>query len=194
MNIQGPALETLTRRLAECPADFLAEPRIGKNGIVQVAAIVGDVLMSMGDLPTRQQLAIFQQTDAKKFRNWLSTVLIASWLLSDEWFRAKHELMQAAYRFLAQTSSEMATYTTAPKFVTDPDRREELVRMCLKDLGLRPGGETEAQAQDRLATLSAAERERVIRAARQAEQRAREIREAMAKKAAQEAADKASRE
>jgi uncharacterized protein YoxC len=61
-------------------------------------------------------------------------------------------------------------------------------------LGLRPGGESESQALDRLTTLNTAERQRVIRAAREAEERARAIREAMAKKAAEEAADKWTRE
>ena len=69
-----------------------------------------------------------------------------------------------------------------------------MVRLCLRDLGLRPEGETEAQAQDRLTTLSTAERSRVLAAARQAEERARAVREAMAKQAAEEAAAQYSRE
>jgi len=59
---------------------------------------------------------------------------------------------------------------------------------------VRPAGETAAQAQDRLAAVSSGERLRVIEAARLAEERAREIREALARKAAQEAADKWTRE
>jgi hypothetical protein len=89
---------------------------------------------------------------------------------------------------------ELAKLNKAPQFVTDPDRREELVRMTLNQLGLRPQGETVAQAQDRLITLSTTERQRVLRAARAAEERAREIRTAMATQAAREAADKLSRE
>ena len=78
----------------------------------------------------------------------------------------------------------------APQLVSDPDRREELARLCLRALGLLPAGETAAQAQDRLTTLSTAERQRVIREAREAERRAQKIREAMVKKAAEEAAAK----
>ncbi len=77
---------------------------------------------------------------------------------------------------------------------SDPDRREELSRLCLRALNLRPAGETAAQAQDRLTTLNTVERQHVIAAARAAEERARQIREAMAKQAAEEAADKWSRE
>jgi hypothetical protein len=72
--------------------------------------------------------------------------------------------------------------------INDPDRREELVRLCLKGLGLIPQGESAAQAADRLTTLDSVERDRVIRETRQAEARAREIREAMARKRAEEAA------
>ena len=32
MQLEGPMLESLTRRLAETPEDFLAEPRIGLTG------------------------------------------------------------------------------------------------------------------------------------------------------------------
>ena len=78
--------------------------------------------------------------------------------------------------------------------VTDPDRREELARLALARLGFRPAGETVAQAQDRLTTLNSAERARVMKAAQVAEQRARQIREALARKAAEESADKWTRE
>jgi hypothetical protein len=192
---EGPLLETLTRRLAECPADFLAEPRIGSAGAVHVAAVVSDVLRDLGGAPlTVEQAAAFQATDAKKHRNRLSLVLIACWLLHDSWFVRQERFAAPAQEFLFLTLSELASVVKAPQCVTDPDRREELARLCLRQLGLRPAGETEAQAQDRLTTLNTAERQRVIRAARQAEARAREIREAMARKAAEEAADKWTRE
>jgi hypothetical protein len=192
---EGPLLETLTRRLAECPADFLAEPRIGSAGAVHVAAVVSDVLRDLGGAPlTVDQAAAFQATDAKKHRNRLSLVLIACWLLHDSWFVRQERFAAPAQEFLSLTLSELASVVKAPQCVTEPDRREELARLCLRQLGLRPAGETEAQAQDRLTTLNTAERQRVIRAAREAEARAREIREAMARKAAEEAADKWTRE
>jgi len=167
---------------------------MGARGVIAVAALVGDVLRALGEPVAPSDLAPFRATDAKKYRNWLSAVAIACWLLNDSWFHAHRALGKPAYRFLTQTLAEMATFTNAPKFSADADRREEIARMCLQDLGMRPAGETLAQAQDRLTTLSAAERQRVMRAAQHAEQRARAIREAMAKQAAQEAADKAARE
>lgn len=191
-------LEALTRRLAECPAEFLAEPRIGAGGQVSVAAVVADLLRDLGGprLTPAQAEALQprggQQTAAR--RNWLSLVLVAAWLLHDPWFRQAQRFGPAAAEFLSNQLVEPAGLGQAPKFITDPDRREELARLCLQGLGLRPAGETPAQAADRLATISTAERQRVLAAARQAEERARAIREAMAKKAAEEAAAQYSRE
>jgi len=195
MTQEGPLLESLTRRLAECPADFLAEPRIGAAGKVHVAAVVSDVIRDLGGEPLiRAQAVAFEPKDARQHRNRLSLVLVAGWLLHDPWFTQQKRFAAPAYDFLAMGLNELARHVKASSFVSDPDRREELARLCLKALDLRPAGETEAQAQDRLNTLNTAERQRVIQAARQAEQRAREIREAMARKEAEEATDKWSRE
>lgn len=192
---EGPLLETLTRRLAECPPEFLAEPRFGKSGQVQVAAVVADTLHALGaKLFSREQAAPFQQTDAKKYRNFYSLVLISCWLFTDDWFKAPGTYGYPALQFLTTELPALAEAVTAQKFITDPDRREELARLCLRALDVLPANETEAQAQDRLTTLNTAERQRVIAAARQAEERARQIREEMARKAAEEAADKWGRE
>jgi hypothetical protein len=192
---EGPLLETLTRRLAECPAEFLAGPRFGKSGVVHVEAVVSDLLVSLGGPPlTKDEAALFQRTEAKKHRNHYALVLIACWLLHDPWFREQQAFAEQARLFLSAGLDDLAGLVKAPQCVADPDRREELARLCLQALELRPAGETPAQAQDRLATLNTAERQRVIKAAREAEARAQAIREAMAKKAAEEAADKWSRE
>jgi hypothetical protein len=102
--------------------------------------------------------------------------------------------MSALLAVLGTTASELAEHVATPQLVTDPDRREELARVALARVGLRPAGETIAQAQDRLMTMSSAERQRVMRAARAAEERARAIREELARKAAQESADKYTRD
>jgi hypothetical protein len=86
--------------------------------------------------------------------------------------------------------NDLATVLRPEAVVTDPDRREEFVRLCLKHLGLRPSGETLAQAADRLTTLDSVERDGVIRKTRDAEARARAIREKMAEEAARAAAQR----
>ena len=197
MDPEGPALEVLTRRLAECPAEFLAEPRIGMNGQVRVAAVVADLLRDLGGpLLTAAQAEAFQPRgdQAAQPRNWLALVLVGAWLLGDPWFRQGQRFGAGAAEFLTSRLGEVATLNTAGKFITDPDRREELARLCLSGLGLRPAGESAAQAADRLSTISSSERRRVLEAARAAEARAQAVREAMAKKAAEEAAAQSSRE
>ena len=91
MKQEGPLLEALARRLAECPAEFLAEPRLGLTGSVQVAAVVADLIRDLGGAPlTNEQAAIFQpqssKRDRNRDRNRLRLVLIACWLLHDSWF------------------------------------------------------------------------------------------------------------
>jgi hypothetical protein len=201
MEIEGPPLESLTRRLAECPPEFLDEPYIKvtnkkTKGRVLVSAVVNDLIVELGGSSlTPAQLEQYSTAyDIPRTRNRLKLILIGCWLLHDPWFRQQNALAQTAYDLLATGLDELADLTTARKFITEPDRREELARLCLKALNFRPAGETEAQAQDRLATLNTAERQRVIKAAREAEERAQQIREAMARKAAEEAADKAGRE
>jgi hypothetical protein len=98
----------------------------------------------------------------------------------------------------------LSLHAAARSFYTDPDHREELARTVLARLGYRPAVETPAQAQDRLVSVSTAERQRVVNAARSvekraretrdAEKRAREVRAALARKAAEESADKWSRD
>jgi len=61
-------------------------------------------------------------------------------------------------------------------------------------LDYRPEGESEAQAKDRLSALSSTERQRLLDESRDAEKRAREIRQALARKAAEQSADKWTRE
>lgn len=190
----GPPLEALLRRLADCPADFLAEPRIGAAGAVHVPAVLSDLLVSLSGGALRpNQAATFNARDAGADRNRLRLALIAAWLLHDEAFGGR-DLAPRALSFLADDVTALAPFAPAERWLQDPDRREELARRCLQALGLRPAGETAAQAEDRLTTLDSAGRQQVIAAARQAEERARQVREAMAAEAARQASLKAMRE
>jgi hypothetical protein len=193
MEREGPLLETLTRRLTETPEEFLTEPRAGNTGQVHTAAVVGDLLRMLGHEARVGDLAPFSAND-RRDRNRLGMTLVLAWLLADEWFARTRPDMSGVLTVLGTTATELAEHIAPAKLVADPDRREELARVALARLGLRPAGETVAQAQDRLMTLSSAERQRVMRAARVAEERARSIREALARKAAQESADKYTRD
>lgn len=184
----GPPIERLTRRLAETPADFLESPvRSDGKPVVNVAAVVSDLLVDLGGtLLSPLEAASFGR---KRDVRTLTTTLIAAWMLHDDWFRETARFPDSVRRLLlGDELQEIAQLVEPSMFVTDPDRREELARICLDRLGVRPKGESQATARDRLTTLSTIERQRVIRETREAQERMRQIQEAMRRKAAQEAA------
>ena len=193
MTRDGPPLETVLRRIVDTPPDFLAEPKIGKRGVVHVDAIAGDVAALLGGAVSRTGLHRYTATDSRE-QNRLAIALLACWVYADAWLRAAGINPQEMLNALDALSNELAPHAPAKSFHTDPDRREELARTALARLGLRPAGETQTQAQDRLINVSAAERKRTVDAARGAAERVRAIREALARKAAEESADKMWRE
>lgn len=194
MKTPGPALEVLTHRLADMPAEFLAEPRIGDTGTVSVVALVFDLLVRLGVQAQADALQPFAGTTLKADRNRLALVMVTVWLMADDWFTSQAFKQGDLIAVLGASLNELASATPAHQFVQEPDRREELVRHVLAQLGYRPAGESERQATDRLSSVSGAQRKRLLEASRKAEQRAREIRAALAKKEAEESADKWSRE
>ena len=194
MNKTGPVLEILTRRLAETPPDFLAEPVVAGSGSVMVPALVNDLAAMHGARLPQARLGAFAGTAAHVDRNRLALVMIAVWLLADDWFLGQQIAPAMLADLLIDPMAELAVGTPAHKFVNDPERREELARVILAFLDYRPQGESEAQATDRLAAVSATARRKLLAASRASEQRARQIREALAKKAAEESADKWTRE
>jgi hypothetical protein len=195
MRNEGPPLEQLTHRLAECPGEFLLPPRRGAEGIVDVPALVGDHFRALGvPAPTPAELAALGEGGGAHAVNRLRLMAVATWILRDDWFLARPDLARATFVFFATGFEQLAPVLPADKAVADPDRREELVRHCLAALNLRPSGETVAQATDRRTTLDSLERARVTKKTREAEARAREVREMMARRAAEEAAAKVSRE
>lgn len=184
MTAEGPPLEALLRRLIECPPEFLLPP--GGRGAerIDLDAIVADHFRALvGAPPPRLRLA-----DPARHAAQATLTAVATWLLHDPWFLARPDLAERTQALLETGLAPLAKVVAPADCVRDPDRREELVRRCLRALGLRPAGETEARAADRLATLDSVERVRVVEATRAAEARAREIRERMAREAAQAAA------
>jgi len=193
---KAPLLDSLTRRLAETPAVFLTEPRIGQHGRLELPALVTDLLLAVGgDLLTLAQAAAYAP-QAKGQRNQARLRAICCWLLHAEDFQRRPELIAPITALLQSGLAELAGLIDAERFVTDPERREELVRLVLARLGLRPAGESEHQAADRLSALDSVERERVLSAtrARKEATRARQLKQQMEARQAREAAAKANRE
>lgn len=197
MNSEGPLLESLLRRLSECPAVFTGTVQ-GRHGGKQLAAIIGDHFREFGGqnpIPLQDRFLDSLASDGivdstKKIRH-CQLIAIAVWLLHDDWFLQRPQHAHAAWVWLQGTSLKNLADLVIPEHcVTDADRREELVRLCLAALDLRPLGESIEQARDRMTTLDSAERVRILRATAAAEKRAREVREAMAREKALESASR----
>lgn len=194
-----PELHPLLRRLQETPAIFLAEPlqKSGKArvGILHVGAIVSDLLVDLGGARlSPAEIDAFVLPQSKYNANLLTVTAIAAHLLHADCFRQPRVFAPSALHFLRDQLKDLARLNEARGFVSDGERREELTRLALHALGLRPRGENPAQAQDRLTALDSVERRRVVEEARAAQIRAQQIREALARKEAEEAASKMMRE
>jgi len=191
---EGPSLTTLLHRVSECPPIFLDEPRIGYEGRVHVGVIVADLIrLYAGDRGHDVDVTPWLSSDTTQ-RNRLRLIAVACWLLADDSIHGAVEVPTLLYDLLKDGLDGLAGIVEAGKFVANEERREELVRYCLYRLGLRPAGETDKQAEDRLATLNSVEQRSILRGTDQAQRRAEEIRKALKRKAAQEAAAKVSRE
>ena len=186
----GLPIGLLTRRLAETPAPFL--------GDVVVAAVLSDVLADLGHEPLVPdwQDALAPPPDRTRDAArvaWQRACAVLAWLLADPMVGGAVST-SALTRFLGGDLHTLSRHVPASAMVEDPERREEVARLLLRAAGVPVAGETPAQSADRLATLDTATRLRVIEGARAAEEHARQVREALARKRAQEAAAKASRE
>jgi len=194
MNVSAPSVDKLTRRLTECPSDLFREPLIAGRGIIHVPAVVNDLIVDLGGAPARGTDALVFKRASADSRNFLQTVMVAAWLLRDDYFVEEKRFASLAFNWLGNGLADVSKLVSAELFITDPDRREELVRACLKALGLIPEGETKERADDRLQSLDSVARDRISKETAREEERARKLREAMAAKEAAESAAKSGRE
>lgn len=190
----GPSLDVLLRRLLDMPPDFLQPPRRAGAGPLHVAAVVGDVFAARAlHLPPAVRSTLAGDLTGVS-ANQLSLSAVTAWLMADRHWDELPIVPGAWATLFTEAVPALAASATADRFVFDPERRDELVRTVIARLGLLPDGENAAQAADRLARVSGVERQRLLEASRATEERARAIREALARKAAEESADKWTRE
>lgn len=196
----GPDLFYLLQRLQNCPEEFFRLPVLlssPKNyaGEIYVGAIVNDLLFDLGvSEDPRKIYESFQMKHSTQNQNYLQLVIITSYLLEAPWFTSAKKFGNQAKELLGVKLKNLAGVVEAKEFVLDSERREELVRFCLKELNLKPKGETDNHALDRLTTVNSIERQRLIEESKAAQKRAQELREAIARQEAEEAASKWNRE
>ena len=197
MKREGPALEALMDRLAAVPADFLK--KYGKTpddaNCTYLPAIINDLLLDTGDSP----LTADESEKTGKFRtgkNLQQLIGILCHIYHDPFFINNHVergLIRGIF-FSKRLASLAETADKADQFITDPDKREELCRIAVDAAGFYPAGEDEKKSRDRLAALDSIERKKILDKTREAQKRSREIREAMLRQEAEEAASKMTRE
>jgi hypothetical protein len=168
----------LTRRLADTPKEFTDDATV-------LTAVAGDVLLrAAGTVDPRWLPRLDEYAGNRK-----AVALLACWVVADDrLLAASPDPVRGIKRLLAETVPALHEVVRAKALTADPDRREELARLALRDLQVRPEGENEAEAVDRLSTVDSVRRAEVLRAAREAEARAAAVRKAMEEQRAKEAA------
>jgi hypothetical protein len=194
------SLSEWLRWVADMPAAFRGVPEGFPGGTVRVRAVVADVLESLfGQAPDDAFLRVCDGHDSSKAeRNRLAWILAAMHLLWHPILRADLRMQPgqraALERFVVQELASVAAVVPIDDLTSDEDRREELVRRLLRAAGMGLSGESAREAEDRMKQVDSVERHRVLSQAAERERRGRKVREAMARKAAEEAAAKVSRE
>lgn len=195
MKSEGPSLSYLTRRIIECPDDFVTIADESGGG-ERVVALIADYVRTTNDYPIQANRypffdSLLKLSSTPKNKRFLAALAITVWFLYDEWFLRQPFIGKSGLNVLqADSLAKLAELIKPRQLIEDADRREELARLVLSLLDLRPEGETVAQAMDRLSTLNSVERQRILKETAAAEKRAREIREAMEAKRAQESASR----
>lgn len=99
-----------------------------------------------------------------------------------------------AFHQLISVLPDLARSAPIKRYYLEAERREELIRRALEAFSLEIEGETVEEGRHRLETLDSIARDQVLAETRAAQKRAIKIREALARKAAEEAASKYMRE
>jgi len=193
--VSPPPLAEMLRWVASMPAPFRAAPEGFSGGNVRVRAVVADLFESLqGDPPSPVLLAAFEPARDAVDSNRLRWVLAVAHLLWHPYFRRHPPPREALERFLVQEVARLAGVVNVDRLQHEEERREEIVRRAFRAFGLSFDGESPEDAEDQFRQVDSIERRRLLLSAAQRERRAREIRETMARRAAQEAAAKVSRE
>lgn len=198
MKKTGPSITHLTHRLGLCPQEFTEQPRIADGPGVAVDAVVGDLFLTWGAPLMRAKQLSFFRASCEESRDVLRLVLVAAWLLYDEELqttigdpRGAAELVML---WMEEDLPALAAVVKPEKFISEPERREELSRRVLALLEMIPEGETEKAAADRLKRVDSLERQRMLAETKERVRRAEELRKKMEEKRAREAAARWNRE
>ncbi|MEQ8350463.1 MAG: hypothetical protein RH862_03210 [Leptospiraceae bacterium] len=193
MSIQEIDIHQLMRRLSGCPSSIYGFSGLEARGPVPVA-IAQDTVFHLGgsalDGKTRESLLQMQAHRPEE----AAFMMLGCFLISDSVFYQRSDLLDGCISLLLKGFSDLAAVSRAADFVSNTDRREEFVRLCLNHLQLRPSGESKEMFKNRWESLDTVHRVALMQKAAELRKRQEELRKAMERKAAEEAASKWSRE
>ena len=196
MTKTAPPIEHFTRRLSECPPEFLENQVLELE--VFAKAVLFDLLQALDPSPNVEALEgwlSFPRKVSKGTRKKaLRLYLISAWLLYDPFFREAGVSLSAVGTLLEKKLARLAEVQAPLTFIEDRDRREELSRLILAHFGYLPHGEKAEFAADRLATLDSIERHALILDARRKAEHAEKVRKKIAAEEARAAAARWNRE
>ena len=198
---EGPPISYLVHHLVQAPPGIREQSVPGNSPGQTTAAMVSDLFYDMGGLLFIQQTAReFFTLNANADPNLFHLIRVVCYILEDRWFFAyyqqdpKARIADKVKPLIFGGLKELAQVQKAGFFLDDAEGREEICRRVLRVLELLPQGETREQAADRFTALDSVERSALVKKTREAQRRAMEIRKEMARRQAEEAASKMSRE
>lgn len=205
------SLHSLMRHLSECPPELYNFP---EGGPVVPLAVLQDTVFHLGgsELSSSRREELHKLQSKKTGNRQMSFLLLGCYVLNHSLFMNPKQtavpnqignpkqatnpkqIIEPLLDFLFHGLPPLAGVATASDFVRSTDRREEFIRLILNELRWYPEGETEKMASSRLESLDTVRRVNLMKKAAALRQRQEELRRAMEKKAAEEAASKWSRE
>ena len=201
MRHEGPPLEQLAAPARRVPAGFPRRGRRGGRRRAFLPAVVGRPAARPrrgppGPAPARDLPAAAGEARRPKLRNQARLVLVACWLLHDPWFLRQRRLAGRCGSFLERGLAALAAPRAGRAVRRRPGpARGTGPRRARRARSAAAGGDRAAGPRPAHHARQRRARTRCSQKTRAAEERARrQVREAMASKAAQEAAASYGRE
>lgn len=155
-------------------------------------AVVRDLHETLcGAPPDERLMAAVRKSDDAERTAWIMAACHVCW---HPGMRDSREAAAGLSRLILQELPALAALVRVARLDAEEDRREELVRRCLRALGRRPAGESEDEAAERLRQVDSVERQHLVRLAAERQERQRREEELRRKVAEEEAASKMGRE
>lgn len=192
MNTTSIDLSLLMNHLNNVPRDFLEIPDSHSANGAPVNAVFMDAMEIFGlNQPLNTLIELLPINPSESYSRF---ILLTSWFISSSELK-KIEIDPDYFRaWIKDDLLNFSKYVSVDKVLSDEERTEEYVRRALQILGARPEGESEDEFEHRLSAIDSLARHGLMRNLRGKIAHARQLREKMAAKKAQEAAARAGRE